>query len=161
MHLITAWCGFAGAWVLVAGPVYQGALELGEVEVDREAIRSQAGSTAKPQRISPWWWLLPPAAYVKTTRIQTAWRQQVMASLTAEQRTQFLTYSNKAAGWFIVGAGAALIGVQQAIELVETLEWNGLVTIPLVAAAAAAALAYTVRRLHLTQQALHAGEVTG
>jgi hypothetical protein len=49
-----------------------------------------------------------------------------MVSLTAEQRAQFLTYSNKAAGWFIVGA--------------------------------AAALAYTVRRLHLTQRALHAGE---
>jgi hypothetical protein len=161
MHLITAWCGFVGAWVLVAGPVYQGAVELGEVEVDREAIRSQAHSTAKPERLSPWWWLLPPAAYVKQTRMQSEWRQQVMASLTAEQRAQFLTYSNKAAGWFIVGAGAALIGVQQAIELVETLEWNGLIAIPLVAGAVTLGMAYTVRRLHLTQRALHAGEVTG
>lgn len=161
MHVITAWCGFLGAWVLVAGPVYQGAVELGEIEVDREAIRSQADTTARPQRISPWWWLLPPVAYVKVTRIQSAWRDQVMASLTPEQRVQFLTYSNKAAGWFIVGAGAALIGIQQAAELVETLDWPGLVTIPLVVAAAAAALAYTVRRMHLTQRALHVGETTG
>jgi hypothetical protein len=161
MHLITAWCGFIGAWVLVAGPVYQGAVELGEVEVDREAIRSQADAVARPGRVSPWWWLLPPVAYVRTTRIQNLWRQQVMASMTAEQRIQFLTYSNKAAGWFIVGGGAALIGVQQAAELVETLGWPELVTIPLVAAAATTALAYTVRRMHLTQRALHVGESTG
>jgi hypothetical protein len=64
MHLITAWCGFVGAWVLVAGPVYQGAIELGEVEVDREAIRSQADATGRPARISPWWWPLPPVAYL-------------------------------------------------------------------------------------------------
>jgi hypothetical protein len=158
MHWLTAWCGFLGAWVLVAGPVYQGAVELGEVEVDRQAIRSQAETVARPGRVSPWWWLVPPVAYVKTTRIQGVWQQQVMASLTPDQRTQFLTYSNKAAGWFIVGGGAALIGIQQAAELVETYDWPGLVTIPLVAAAAAVALAYTVRRMHLTQRALHAGE---
>jgi hypothetical protein len=84
-----------------------------------------------------------------------------MASLTPEQRAQFLTYSNKATGWFIVAAGAALIGIQQAAELVETLDWPGLATIPLAAAAATAALAYTVRRMHLTQRALRVGETTG
>jgi hypothetical protein len=161
MHFITAWCGFLGAWVLVTGPVYQGAAELGEIEVDRETIRSQADTTAHSERISPWWWLLPPVAYVKTTRNQNAWRYQVMASLTPEQRAQFLTYSNKATGWFIVAAGAALIGIQQAAELVETLDWPGLATIPLAAAAATAALAYTVRRMHLTQRALRVGETTG
>jgi hypothetical protein len=142
---------FAVCCLLFAGPVYQGAVELDEVEVDREAIRSQADAVAPSERISPWWWLLPPVAYVKTTRIQNAGRQQVMASLTPEQRVQFLTYSNKATGCFIVGGGAALIGIQQAAELVETLHWPGLVTIPFAAAAAAAALAYTVRRMHLTR----------
>jgi hypothetical protein len=160
MHLITAWCGFLGAWVLVAGPVYQGAVELGEVEVDREAIRSLADTNGRPEHISPWWWLLPPVAYVKMTRIQSTWRNQVMASLTSEQRTQFLTYSNKATGWLIVGAGAALIGIQQAAELVEIMEWPALVTIPLVVGAAAAALAYTVHRMRLTQRALHTGRTS-
>jgi hypothetical protein len=108
MHLFTAWCGFVGAWVLVTGPVYQGAVELDEVEVDRKAIRSQADTTADSERISPWWWLVPPVAYVKTTRNQNAWRHQVMASLTPQQRVQFLTYSNKATGWFLVAADAAL-----------------------------------------------------
>jgi hypothetical protein len=161
MHWITAWCGFLGAWVLVAGPVYQGAVELAEVEVDRQAIRSQAETVARPGHFSPWWWLVPPVAYVKSSRIQNVWQQQVMASLTQEQRSQFLTYSNKATGWFIVGGGAALIGIQQAAELVESYDWPALVTIPLVVAAAAAALGYTVRRMHLTQRALHADEITG
>jgi hypothetical protein len=71
-------------------------------------------------------WLLPPAAWVKAGRNQRVWQDQVMAALTTEQRAQFMTYSNKAAGWFIVGAGAAL--------------------------------AYTVRRMHLTQHALHSSE---
>lgn len=126
--------------------------------MDREAIRSQAETISRPGHVSPWWWLLPPVAYVQASRIQNAWQQQVMASLTSEQRVQFLTYSNKATGWFIVGGGAALIGIQQAVELVGTLHWPVLVAIPLVAAAAAAAMAYTVRRMHLTQRALHAGE---
>ena len=82
MHWITAWCGFLGAWVLVAGPVYQGAVELAEVEVDRQAIRSQAETVARPGHFSPWWWLVPPVAYVKSSRIQNVWQQQVMASLT-------------------------------------------------------------------------------
>jgi hypothetical protein len=27
---VIAWCGFVGAWLLVAGPIYQAALELPE-----------------------------------------------------------------------------------------------------------------------------------
>jgi len=160
MDLLVAWCGYLGAWVLVAGPVYQAAVELGEVKVDRSAIRSLAGSVPRPEGVSPWWWLLPPVAYVLTSRRQAVWQQQVMAALSPQQRTEFLTYSNKAAGWFIVGAGAALIGVQQAAELVKTEHWPSLITILLVVLAAAAALAYTVRRMQLTERALHAEAAT-
>jgi hypothetical protein len=42
MDLIAVWCGFVGAWVLVAGPLYQGAVELSEVKVDVPALRAQA-----------------------------------------------------------------------------------------------------------------------
>jgi hypothetical protein len=158
VSVFTAWCGFVGAWVLVAGPVYQGAVELAEMEVDRTAIRSTAEAVPRPDRVSPWWWLVPPVAYVKISRKQSVWQQQVMASLTPQQRLGFITYSNKAAGWFIVGAGAALIGVEQAVGLTEAMGWPGLTTIPLVLAALAAAAGYTVRRMHLTQRALQAEE---
>jgi hypothetical protein len=45
MNQVIAWVGFLGAWLLVAGPLYQGALELREEEVDREGIAALAQLT--------------------------------------------------------------------------------------------------------------------
>lgn len=58
MNLVIAWTGFLGAWLLVAGPLYQGALELAEEELDREAVQASAassspGSSTKPPAGSP------------------------------------------------------------------------------------------------------------
>ena len=152
--VLAAACGFLGAWALVAGPVYQGAVELGEIKVDRSALMAQAATVPPPDRVSPWWWLLPPVAYVLTVRRQKPWQQRVWAALDPDQREQFLTFSNKATGWFVVGAGAALIALKETVELVEALEWPGLATVPLALLAAAAALAFTVRRMHRTEDAL-------
>ena len=160
MDVMTAGCGSVGAWALVAGPLYQGAVELSEVKVDMLAVRSQAQAIPPPERVSPWWWLLPPVAYVLTSRTQNAWRQQVMASLTPQQRVAFVTYANKATGWFVVSAGAALFGIKETAELVAALDWPSLVTIPFVVLAAAVALAFTVQRMHLSQRALHADDAT-
>lgn len=154
MEVLAAWCGFLGAWVLVAGPMYQGAVELGELGRGTAQIRTQMNAIPHP-RVSPWWWLLPPVAYVLTRRSESAWQQHVLESLTPQQRTEFVTYSNKAAGWFVVGGGAALIGVKEAVELVETLEWPTPVTFVLIVAAAAVALVFTVRRMQLTDRVLH------
>jgi hypothetical protein len=49
-----------------------------------------------------------------TSRNESVWQQQVLAYLTPEQRAEFMSYSNKGAGWFVVGAGAALIGIKEA-----------------------------------------------
>ncbi|WP_433202754.1 hypothetical protein ACQP1G_12835 [Nocardia sp. CA-107356] len=160
MHLIAACCGFVGAWLLVAGPVYQGVVELGELGFDASAIRAQEEAIPR-RRVSPWWWLLPPVAYVLTRRTQKAWQQQMMASLTPPQRAELVTYFGKAAGWFVVGGGASLIGIKEAIELVHALDWPGLITIPLVVLAAAIALAFTVFRVRLTERALHVEDETG
>ena len=81
-----------------------------------------------------------------------------MASLTPEKRAEFLTYSNAALGWFVVGAGAALIGFQEAAEVAEIMEWSSAATLPLVVAAAALGLGFTVRRMHISQLALHADD---
>ncbi|NDZ92889.1 hypothetical protein G3I13_19595 [Streptomyces sp. SID6673] len=156
MELFVAFCGYVGAWLLVAGPMYQGALELSEEQIDRGMIREQSLAIPHQERVSPWWWLLPPVAYVLIHNAQDRWRRQVMAALPTEQREQFIEYSNKAAGWFIVGAGAALIGIKEAFELVEELEWPGWVTIVLCVAAGALAIGYTTGRMHRTDRALHA-----
>jgi hypothetical protein len=64
MNQVIAWVGFLGAWLLVAGPLYQGALELREEEVDREGIEASTARVPRPDPPSPWWWLLPPAVYL-------------------------------------------------------------------------------------------------
>ena len=52
--------GFVGAWLLVAGPLLQGAIELRDEEMDREGFEKVKGDVEYPQPISRWWWLLAP-----------------------------------------------------------------------------------------------------
>ena len=62
---VIVWITFAGAWLLVAGPLYQGSVELNELNVDREGIQGKAAAAqATRARPSAWWWLLPPVMYV-------------------------------------------------------------------------------------------------
>jgi len=60
MHILILWLGFAGAWLLVAGPLYQAALELQEQEIEHERIHELQKSIPQPQPVSLYWWLLPP-----------------------------------------------------------------------------------------------------
>ncbi len=48
MNKVIARAGFLGAWLLVAGPLYQGAFELREEEVDRKGV--EASTAAFPDR---------------------------------------------------------------------------------------------------------------
>jgi hypothetical protein len=41
---VIAWARFAGAWLLVAGPLYQGSVELVELDLDREGIQGKAAA---------------------------------------------------------------------------------------------------------------------
>ena len=38
MEHVIAWAGFAGAWLLVAGPLYQGALEPDEPKLEHVLV---------------------------------------------------------------------------------------------------------------------------
>jgi hypothetical protein len=38
MNEVIIWAQFAGTWLLVAGPLYQGSVELDEMDIDREGI---------------------------------------------------------------------------------------------------------------------------
>lgn len=104
MDEVIAWATFAGAWLLVAGPLYQGSVELDELDVDREGIQGKAAAAQAAQaRPSAWWWLLPPVMYVLHRRWNKALRQAVLAQLTQTQRAQMASYQSKATGWFTVG----------------------------------------------------------
>ena len=119
-YLIVA-CGALGAWLLVAGPLYQAALELGEQEFDREEMGRVMEGIDVPTRVSPWWWLLPPVAYILQQRQQRAHRQAVLDALGPEQLEQSVNFVNKASGWMIVASGAFLIAVKETYELIELL----------------------------------------
>ena len=90
MTEVIAWVTFAGAWLLVAGPLYQGSVELDELDVDREGIegiKASAVRTAQGRAVAWrwWWWLLPPVMYVLHRRWTTAFRQATFAQLTQTQ----------------------------------------------------------------------------
>jgi hypothetical protein len=124
MNEVIAWGTFAGAWLLVAGPLYQGSVELDELDVDREGIegiKTSAVQTAQG-RPSPWW-LLPPVMYVLHRRWTRAFRQATFAQLAETQREQFISFRNKATGWFTVAAGATLLAAGETWQIVEDRGW--------------------------------------
>jgi hypothetical protein len=124
MNEVIAWVEFAGAWLLVAGPLYQGSVELGELDIDREGIEGvKASAIQTVQPPSAWWWLLPPVMYVLRRRWSTAFRQATFAQLTETQREQFTSFRNKATGWFTVAAGGALLAVGETWQIVERHSW--------------------------------------
>ena len=55
MDEVIAWATFAGAWLLVAGPLYQGSVELAELDFDRDGIQGKAAAVQAAQgRPSAW-----------------------------------------------------------------------------------------------------------
>jgi hypothetical protein len=54
---VIAWATFAGAWLLVARPLWQGSVELNELDLDREGIQAVAVQAAQPR---PSAWCRPP-----------------------------------------------------------------------------------------------------
>lgn len=121
MELLIHLVGFAGGWLLVAGPLFQAVIELREQELDREGFEKSFATVSPPPRMSPWWWLLPPVAYLKSARRRRVSRDASFAALTVPQREQLMGFMNKAHGWFTVAIGALFIAAKETWELVELL----------------------------------------
>jgi hypothetical protein len=121
---VIAWVTFAGAWLLVAGPLWQGSVELTELDLDREGIQGKAAAVQAAQaRPSAWWWLLPPLMYVLYRRWYKAAQQAMLAQLTQTQREQMTRFQSKATGWFTVAAGAALLAAGDTWHVVQQYGW--------------------------------------
>ena len=154
MASVIAWCGFFGAWLLVAGPLYQAAIELREEDLERDALADLAQQVERPTPVSSWWWLVPPVHVWLKRRRGQAFRRAVFARLSAEQRAAFVTFVNKATGWMFVGLGGLLIAVKETWELRELEEWPAAVFWVLIVVMSVAAAANTAVRMnrerHLT-----------
>jgi hypothetical protein len=125
MNESIVWVTFLGAWLLVVGPLYQGSVELGELDLDREGIEGTKAVPVQvaPDRPSPWWWLLPPVMYVLHRRWTRAFRQASLAQLTETQREQLTSFRNKATGWFTVASGGVLLAMGETWEVTEHYGW--------------------------------------
>ena len=155
MDVFIHWAGFLGAWLLVAGPLLQGAIELRDEELDREGLEELRGGVDNLPRVSPWWWLLPPVAYYKIRKRSNERRRRALESLTVEQRVQFLGFSNKATGWFTVAGGAFLIALKESWELADVYDLSVWVYVPAVVVLAVASVANAVTRLRQSDQIIH------
>lgn len=123
MHEVVAWCGFLGAWLLVAGPVYQAVLELRAEELEVDRVRAMVDEVDEPAPISPWWWLLPPVRLVLQRRRRERHQQTVVDHMSDDDYEALLSFMNKAVGWMLVGLGGFLIATKETYELVEALAW--------------------------------------
>ncbi|WP_285503614.1 hypothetical protein [Actinokineospora sp. NBRC 105648] len=151
MHTLIAWCGFFGAWLLVAGPVYQAALELHEQDVERDQLAAAMQDAGPVPRVSPWWWLLPPVRYWRQRKVNRAYRKAFMAALSAEQIDVLVTFINKATAWLFVGLGGLLIATKETYELAEHHEWPTAVFWVLVVVMVVLCLLNTAARMHRTK----------
>jgi hypothetical protein len=123
MDTVVAWSGFLGAWLLVAGPLYQGVLELREEDTDQTGA-DPTSPIAPPPPPSSWWWFLPPVMLVLRRRRSIAYRRTVLAVLTPLQREHRERFIRKATGWFVVAVGGSFIAVKETWELADHNEWH-------------------------------------
>lgn len=157
--LIIAGVGCVGAWLLVAGPVYQAALELREQDIGQQ--RALSASTADTKDISPWWWLVPPVAYWKRHVAHDRLRRETFAKADSEEVRKLLTFYNKSLGWLLVAAGAFLMAIKETWELGEILEWPAVSTAAVIVVATVAVLGNVVLQMARTKLVLHDGSESG
>ena len=123
MNVAITWALFAGSWLLVAGPLYQAAIELNEMEVDRQGFSEIAKRLPRPKMPSPWWWLVPPVMYFLARHVNEQSQRAIFAAMNDTQREQFISFRNKSAGWLTVALGAFLLAGGETWEIVEHYEW--------------------------------------
>jgi hypothetical protein len=150
MHELILWSGFFGAWLLVAGPLYQAAQELDEEEVSRDDFEGLKRDQAPEDKPSAWWWLFPPVGYWKQRKYTERQRDAVMAAMPREMMVGLVSYMNKATAWFYVAAGAFLIALKETYELGEGHEWPTVVFWVLVVVMFAMAAVNTAVRMSRT-----------
>jgi hypothetical protein len=153
MAYFIAWCGFAGAWLLVAGPAFQAVLDFTDEDFGRDEL-DEARRRIDVRRVSPWWLLLPPVWYFLKHRQNREYRRTIMHSLTPERQEGMIRFSNVATGWLFVAGGALLLAIKETWEVTELYDWPVAAFVGMLVAALLACLGYLLYRAKWTQSLL-------
>lgn len=141
------WCGFLGAWLLVAGPLAQATRELQEEDIERDDLARAAAMLPKPPPVPAWWLLLPPAYYWLRRRRTRAWRQAVLEAMPSDKAHAFRGFREKADAWLFVASGAALLALKETWTVRETHGWPAVAFWLLTALMGCLCVANTLARL--------------
>lgn len=123
MHHFIAWCGFFGAWLLVAGPLDQAVREVEDEEFEHEKLNEAKLQVEEPPRVSAWWLLLPPVWWWLRQRRESLYREKVAEAMDDSDVLALLTVKEILNAWFYVAGGAFLIAIKETWELRESYEW--------------------------------------
>lgn len=123
MPHVIAWCGFLGAWLLVAGPLDQAVREIEEAGFERERLEEAAERVEEPPPVSSWWLLLPPIWWLLHRKRESIYRHLIGEAMADEDLLAFLTLKDILNAWLYVAIGASLIAVKETWELRESYEW--------------------------------------
>jgi hypothetical protein len=121
-HLIH-WCGFAGAWLLVFGPLQQAATEIEDESQELDEIGAKLRALPQTEHPSAWWWLLPPVAYIQGLRRRHQQHQLAREALDADELEALQHLAEKARAWSFVAGGAFLIAITETWALRESYRW--------------------------------------
>lgn len=110
-HVI-AWCGFLGAWLLVAGPLDQAVREIEEQGFEQERLEEAKTRVEAPPSVSRWWLLVPPVWWLLDRRRDSIYRHMIGAAMEDEDLLAFLAVKDVLNAWLYVAVGAALPAVE-------------------------------------------------
>ena len=113
-------CGFLGSWLLFAGPLYQGVMELRNEGREMERVSAHRSEFRLTPMASAWWWLLPPVKLALDHRLRQRDRARYLATLPPEDAAVMVSYVNKATGWLIVSVGGLLLALEATWNLLRT-----------------------------------------
>lgn len=122
MELFFLFCGALGAWLLVAGPLYQAALELRDEDIEVDRIHAAGKNVTILPRVSAWWWLLPPVKIILERRRSHAYRRDFIRALSQQDLDALVSFINKATAWMFVAIGGFLIATKETYELCHELD---------------------------------------
>jgi hypothetical protein len=133
MEIFVDIASFFGAWLLVAGPIFQSSIELRDQDIEVDRIRDVRKNMPPQPRVSIWWWLFPPAHLYLSHKVGDDYKKQYLNALDDDDVEALVDFRSKSIGWMMVAGGGLLLAVKETYELQSHFElpiwvfWTALV----------------------------------